>query len=152
VIELVRQGTAPVTLAPGAYEAAVLDAGGARGRRAAGDRRADVPASPSPSQADRAAAPRVAEPDASGAPRIRSFNVNTAPLGGRRSRVTFLHTTQAPICGCGAPDGGSIGFAAPGLANGGQTFPTEVLGAAYGLLVSPAPLRPGNESRSPGSS
>jgi hypothetical protein len=42
---------------------------------------------------------------------------------------------------------GADAFAALGLENGTQTFPTEVLGAAYELLVSPAPLRPGDFER-----
>ena len=95
VIELVRQGIGPVSLAPGAYEAALLEAGGACSGAPLVTGRADVPASPLPGQADSAAALVVAELDASGAPRIRTFSVNTAALGGRRSRVTFFHTAEA---------------------------------------------------------
>jgi hypothetical protein len=149
VIETVRQGIAPVTLAPGAYEAAVLEAGGGCGGAPLVTGRADVPASPLPNQPDRAAGLVVAELDASGAPRIRSFNVNTAPLGGRRSRVTFFHTAEAPALDLRLRRAGrrADAFAALGVENGAQTFPTEVPGAAYELLVSPAPLRPGEFER-----
>ena len=144
VIELVRQGVGPVEIDPGAYEAAVLEAGDECGGPPLVTGRADVPASPLEGQSADAAALVVAELDASGAPRIRTFAVNTAALGGRRSRVTFFHTAEAPALDLQLRRAGRTAnaFAAGGLENGAQTFPTEVLGAAYELLVSPAPLRP----------
>lgn len=145
VIELVRQGVAPVTLEPGAHEAAVLEAGGACSGAPLVTGRADVPASPLPGQADSAAALIVAELDASGAPRISTFTVNTAALGVRRSRVTFFHGAEAPALDLRLRRAGRTAnaFATVGLENGAQTFPTEVLGVTYELLVSPTPLRPG---------
>ena len=145
VIELVRQGVGPVTLEPGAYEAAVLEAGGACSGAPLVTGRADVPAAPLPDLPERAAALVVAELDASGSPKIRSFAVNTAALGGRRSRVTFFHTAEAPALDLQLRRAGRAAnaFAAVGIENGAQTFPTEVIGAGYELLVSLTPLRPG---------
>ena len=149
VIDLVRQGVAPVTLAPGAYEVAVREAGGGCSGAPLVTGRADVPASPLPDQADRAAGLVVAELDANGAPKIKSFTVNTAALGGRRSRVTFFHTAEAPALDLQLrrPGRRVNTFATVGLENGAQTFPTEVPGTAYQLVVSPTPLRPGDFGR-----
>jgi hypothetical protein len=149
VIDTVRQGIAPVTLAPGAYEAAVLEAGGGCGGAPLVTGRADVPASPLPDQPDRAAGLVVAELDASGAPRISTFTVNTAALRGRRSRVTFFHTAQAPLLDLRLRRAGrrANAFATIGLENGAQSFPTQVLGATYELLVSATPLQPGTFQR-----
>jgi hypothetical protein len=145
VIDLIRQGIDPVTLEPGAYEAAVLEADGACSGTPLVTGRADVPASPLPGQAERAAALVVAELDPSGAPRIRSFAINTAALGGRRSRVTFFHTAEAPALDLQLRRAGRTTdvFAATALENGAQTFPTEVLGNDYELLISEAALRSG---------
>lgn len=143
VIELVRQGFGPVALAPGVYEAAVVEAGDACGGAPLVTGRADVPASPLDGQAEDAAALVVAELDASGAPKIGTFAVNTAALGPRRSRITFFHMAEA-----GALDlqlrragGAANAFAAVGLENGAQTFPALVAGADHQLLVSATPLR-----------
>jgi hypothetical protein len=140
VIESVRQGVGAVTLESGAYEVAVLEAGDSCGRAPLVTGRADVPASPLPGRSTDAAALVVAELDASGAPRISNFTVNTAPLGGRRSRVTFFHTAEAPALDLQLrPAGRSTNaFVARDLENGAQTFPTVVVGRAYELLISPA--------------
>jgi hypothetical protein len=143
VIELVRQGIGPAALAPGVYEAAVLEAGETCGGAPLVTGRADVPASPLDGQAENAAALVIAELDASGAPKIGTFAVNTAALGARRSRITFFHMAEAPALDLRLArlDRAANALARIGLANGGQTFPALVAGADYRLLVSATPLR-----------
>jgi hypothetical protein len=143
VIELVRQGIGPVPLAPGVYEAAVVEAGESCGGAPLVTGRADVPASPLEGQAENAAALVVAELDASGAPKIRTLAVNAAALGARRSRITFFHTAEAAALDLQLRRTGRTAnaLAAVGLENGAQTFPAEVVGADYQLLVSATPLR-----------
>jgi hypothetical protein len=147
VVELVEQGVGPAVLEPGAYEAAVLEAGdGECSGAPLVTGRADVPASPLPgATAANVATLVVAALDANGAPKLRTFNLDTAALGGRRSRVTFFHSAAAPALDLRLRRAGRSGnaFAGTGLDNGAQTFPTELLGADYELLVSPASPKPG---------
>ena len=150
VIDLLKQGGAfAVELEPGAYEAAVVEAGDSCNGAPLVTGRADVPASPLAGQGDDAAGLVVAELDASGAPRLRAFTVNTAALGGRRSRITLFHTAEAPALDLqlGRLDRATIAFAALGLENGAQTFPTDVIGRDYRLLVSTTPLRQGEAAK-----